>query len=306
MSGAGTPRAAGDRVKQLRAFCHAARLGSFTRAADYLASNQTSVSQQVRALEREFEVALFERRGPSIRLTRIGRELLDLAFPAIMEVDRLRESFEERYRGSSSAPLVIAATGTCSVKLVPGYLKRFREEHAGIRVELKIGGGTAMIGWLRAYEIELAFGAMDVAPPDVEFHRLLTSRVVLITPAGHALAGSTAPSLDSLAPFRFIAHPPEHYTRAILDKMARHAGVRLDVALELQGWDNVKQMVEIGAGVAIVPEFSLDESDRVERIALDHLFPPRHYGMYRHRGGTLSLAAQRFFDLVEPSSASGG
>jgi len=113
-------------------------------------------------------------------------------------------------------------------------------------------------------------------------------------------------SNDSRAPFRVIAPPPEHYTRAILDKMGRQAGVRLHVALELRGWDNVKQMVEIGAGIAIVPEFSLEESDRVERIALDHLFPPRHYGMYRLRGRTLSRAAQHLVNLVEPSFASSG
>ena len=303
MSGAGASRADGDRVKQLRAFCHSARLGSFTQAADHLASNQTSVSQQVRALERELTVALFERRGPILRLTETGRKLLQIALPVVMDTDRLRESFEEKYRRTPLGRLAIATSNTCAVKVVAGYLQRFREEHAGIRVTVRIGGGAERVAWLRDFETELAFGAMDVVPSDLEFRLLVTSRIVLIAPAGHALAGSAAPDLPEIASLPMIAHPPGHYTRTLLDEMAHHRGVKFDIVGELGGWDLIKRHVEMGAGIAFVPEFALDESDRLERIALDEgNFSPRRYGVYTRREGTLSLPAQRFLALVEPVS----
>lgn len=300
MSGAGAPRAAGDRVKQLRAFCHSARLGNFTRAADFLVSNQTSVSQQVRALEREFAVMLFERSGSNIRLTEIGRELFRIALPVVMDVDRLHETFEERYRRTSSGRLAIATSNTCAVKLVAGYLKRFREEHADTRVTVTIVGGTERVALLRDFEVELAVGAMDIVPPDLEFRLLFTSRIVLIAPAGHALAGRTAPDLAEIASFPMIAHPPGHYTRTLLEGTARHHGVVLNIVKELRGWDLIKRHVEMGFGTAAVPEFALEESDRLERIALDGGVPTRRYGVYMRREGTLSLPAQRFLALVEP------
>ena len=62
-----------NRLKQFRAFCHAARLGSITRAAEHLMSSQPAVSLQVRSLEEELGVELFDRRGPRISLTPLGR-----------------------------------------------------------------------------------------------------------------------------------------------------------------------------------------------------------------------------------------
>ena len=296
------PRAAGDRAKQLRAFCHSARLGSFTRAAEHLVSNQSSVSQQVRALEREFAVTLFERSGPNIRLTESGRELLRIAFPVVMNTDRLRETFEEQYRRTSSRRLAIATSNTCAAKLVAGYLKRFRDEHASTRVTVRIGSGVERVAWLRDFEVELAVGAMDIVPPDLEFRLLSTGRVVLIAPAGHALAGRAALNLAEIAPFPMIAHPPGHYTRTLLDRVAHHRGVRLDIVKELRGWDIIKHHVEMGSGVALVPEFALDESDRLECISLDSRVPARRYGVYARREGTLSLPAQQFLTFVEPVS----
>ena len=70
-----------DRLKQLRAFCHAARLGSITRAAERVFSSQPSVSLQIRSLEKELGVGLFERNGPRIVLTAAGRVLYRRALP---------------------------------------------------------------------------------------------------------------------------------------------------------------------------------------------------------------------------------
>ena len=294
----------GDRVKQLRAFCHSARLGSFTRAAEHLGSSQSSVSQQVRGLERELEMKLFERSGPITRLTPIGRELLHVALPVVMDVERLPAAFEERYRGISSGRLAIGASTICAAKMVAGYVKRFREEHAAVRIVLRVGAGAERMAWLRDREVELAFGAMDVVPPDVEFCHLLTTGLVLIFPVGHALSGNPNPGAAEIASFPFIAQPTGHYARRLLEEMARHLGVRVDIAMEFPEWDLIRRHVEIGAGIAAVPEIALNDSDRVGRISLQPRVPPRRYGVYRRREGTLSRAAEQFYALVEPGSPS--
>ncbi len=302
MSVAGKRSSPGDRVKQLRAFCHTARLGSFTRAAEHLESSQSSVSQQVRGLERELELMLFERNGSVTRLTPIGMELLQVALPVVMDMERLPEAFEERFRGTSSGRLAIGASTICAAKMAAGYLKRFREEHAGVRFELKVGAGAERVAWLRDREVELAFGAMDVVPPDLEFRHLLTSGMVLILPVGHPLSGNPEPSAEEIASFPVIAQPPGHYARRTLEETGRHFGVRFDIVMELPEWDLIKRHVEFGAGIAAVPEIVLDDSDRVERIPLHPRVPLRRYGVYRSREGILSRAAERFCALIESGS----
>ncbi len=72
----------GNTLKQLRAFCAVARTGKMTDAADELFLSQSAISLQVKALEEELSIVLFERRGPRIQLTPDGRKLLDMARPA--------------------------------------------------------------------------------------------------------------------------------------------------------------------------------------------------------------------------------
>ena len=91
----------GDRLRQLRAFCHAARLGGISRAAEYIMSSQPSVSVQIRLLEKALGVALFERHGPRISLTRAGETLYARAMPLVEGIDRLPDTSAERRHGGA-------------------------------------------------------------------------------------------------------------------------------------------------------------------------------------------------------------
>ena len=84
---------------------------------------------------------------------------------------------------------------------MPGYLKRLRKDYPGIRRSVKTGTGRDRLAWLRGYEVAVAFGAMDVVPPDLLFHFTLSSRYVVITPEDHALAGR-----ESVEPAEVVEH----------------------------------------------------------------------------------------------------
>ena len=178
-----------DRLRQLRAFCQAARLRSISQAAQRLGVSQPAVSRQVRTLEEELSVVLFDRKGPKISLTPAGRRLLGLAAPFVEGMDRLPDTFSENYRGVACGELEIAAGQTTATFLLPRYLTRFRERHPEIRVNLRVGSGSQRMRWLRSYEVDIALLALDVPPPDVESVSLFVSRSVLITPENHPMAG---------------------------------------------------------------------------------------------------------------------
>jgi len=98
-----------NRLKQLRAFCFAARDGRISRAAEQLYLSQPSVSLQVQALERELETTLFERRGPNIRLTPQGQALVEIALPLVEGIDALPENFRSELGDLNSGEISIAA-----------------------------------------------------------------------------------------------------------------------------------------------------------------------------------------------------
>ena len=101
-----------NRLKQLRLFCYTALMGSLTRAAERASVTQSSASQQVRALEQELRLELFERRGPRIALTAAGRQFYDLAMPLVEGMDNLYASFHERFNHAISGEVRIVAEPT--------------------------------------------------------------------------------------------------------------------------------------------------------------------------------------------------
>ena len=290
----------GDRLKQLRAFCHAARLGSITRAAEYIFSSQPAVSQQVRALEEELAVTLFERSGPRISLTPAGRKLYEIAMPVVVSMDRLPDTFAEQHRGTTSGEFQIAAGRATAAFVVPQYLKRFRERFPEVRVKVRTGTGRERVSWLRAYEVDIAFGAVDVPPPDLDFHFIFNSRNVLITPRDHPLAGRKSVGLREVAAYPAVMHRSSHYVRRIAEMLVRQHGLALNVVVEVDGWNVIKRYVEAGAGLSVVPDLCLTDRDRLWKIPFDHNLSVRRYGVLRRRGEISSLAAERFIQLMDP------
>ena len=158
-----------NRLKQLRAFCHAVRTQSISKAAERMHLSQPSVSLQIKALEQEMGTVLFERRGPRIALTPEGRALYELASPLVEGIDNLPDAFAERcgnlghrrdpHRGPASRP-----SSTCCRASSSG----FAAEHPGGRnpAAQRHGAAKDSSGCV-ATASNFAVGAMFDAPGDI-------------------------------------------------------------------------------------------------------------------------------------------
>ena len=290
-----------DRLKQLRAFCHAARLRSISRAAEHIFASQPAVSQQVRSLEEELAVALFERSGPRIALTPAGARLYQLASPLVEGLDRLPDTFIEQHRGISSGVLNVAAGQTTAAMVLPDWLGKFRNRHPDIRVNVRIADGRQRIRWLRAYEVDVVLTAVDLPPPDLEFRPVFSSEVVFITPEDHPLAGRETVELAEIVAFPAVTHDASHYASEVTDIILRQHGQVANTVLEVDGWNAIKEYVEAGVGVSAIPDICLSERDRVWSIPASKYFPSRLYGVLTRRDELLSLAAAWFIQVVDES-----
>ena len=293
----------GDRLKQLRAFCQAARLGSISQAAELVQSSQPAVSLQVRTLEEELGALLFERRGPRISLTRVGESLYKLAMPLVEGMDRLPQTFAEQHHGVVANLLRIGAGQTSGAFLIPKYLKQFRERYPETLIQIRTGTGRERLSWLRAYEVDLVLAAMDIPPPDIEFHPILESGPVLITPLDHPLAGRDSASITEVAAYPFVGHAATQYVRRVAEMILRMHGVAPDVAVEVDGWGVITRYVAAGVGISFVPDLCLGEHDRLWRIPFKGHFPPRRYGAVTRRDKLITLAASRLLRIMVSDSA---
>jgi len=296
-----------NRLKQLRAFCYAAQTGSVSKAAERMFLSQPSVSLQIRALEREMDVTLFERKGPRIILTPEGRLLYELAYPHVEGIDRLPDALAERYATLDSGELDIAAGQSTILYILPRFVKRFAATYPGIQLRLHSVTGRDGLVKLRADAVDFAVGAMpEEIPDDITFQPSFRYEHHLIMPPDHPLAQRDAVSLADISPYPLILPPRELTTWGEVDLVFRQQGLDYKVVMEVGGWEVIKRYVEIGLGLSIVSGVCLRGHERLATVGLATYFPERSYGLVTRRGKFLSPAARRFIELIDPSPPEAG
>jgi len=289
-----------NRLKQLRAFCFAAKTGSISRAAEQLYLSQPSVSLQIQALERELNTMLFERRGPKIRLTPDGQALLEIALPMVEGMDSLRDTFAERCGDLNSGYLNIAAGESTILYILPKYLKQFTAKYPGVRIRLHNVTGADGMAMLRADEADFAVGSMLDMPDDLSYFPVFNFSPMLITPRDHPLAGKQQVTLEEIAAYDLILPPRYLSTWGLVKSVFQQHNIPHKVTIEAGGWEVIKKYVEMGLGISIVTDICLEDDDNLATIPVKEHFPSRSYGIVIRRGKFIPAQAKRFIEMLAP------
>ena len=292
----------GNRNRQLRAFCYAVKFGSVARAAEALFLSPSSVSLQLSALERELGSHLLERIRPRLTLTREGQILYELARPLIEGVESIDRQFHSRRQGMDAAEIVVAAGASTIQYLLPPLVRDFRDQHPLVRLQLANVTGKDGLALLRSDQADLAVGSMLDVPHDLSYEPIYWFDPMLILPLGHPLAEKTDITLKDISAYGLILPPQRLTTYRLVDLVFQQAQVPYSVAIEVGGWEVIKQYVAMGLGISIVTGICINESDR-SRLAVHNMrkfFPQRSYGVVMRKGKYLSPQARAFIDLVKP------
>ena len=292
----------GSRLKPLRAFCQVARLGSVSRAAEALYLSQPAVTLQLQALERELGVRLLERSGRRLTPTREGELLYEMAKPLVEGLDGLAATFREQVRGLDAGELNVAAGSSTILYLLPGIVDAFRQRHADVRLSLHNVTGAGGLDLLRNDGVDLAVGSMLDVPADLTYAPVYSFEPMLIMPPDHPLASKRDLTLQDLSPYGLILPPKRLTTYRLVDLVFQKRKVPYHVAIEVGGWEVIKQYVAMGLGISIVTGMCIREADR-ERLCVRNLrayFPQRSYGVVVRKGKVLGTEARAFIDLIRP------
>lgn len=292
----------GNRHKQLRAFVATVKLGTLSRAAEALYLSQPSVSLQLQALERELGTTLLERRRRRINLTDAGEALYELARPLIEGWDNLDRDFQAKVQGLTAGKLTIAA-GTSTIQyLLPELVRRYRERYPAVHLQLANVTGKDGMAMLREDKADFAVGSMLDVPHDIAWAPVRQYDPMLILPPGHPLAEKTEVALADLSPYGLILPPQRLSTYRLVDLVFQQNQVPYQVAIEVGGWDVIKEYVAMGLGISVVTGICITDADR-ERLVVRNMqrwFPQRSYGVVMRKGKFLSAEARAFIDLIRP------
>ena len=292
----------GNRLKQMRAFVTTVKLGTLSRAAEALYLSQPSVSLQLQALERELGVELLHRSRRRINLTDAGEALYELARPLVEGWENLDRQFQARVKGMGAGKLTVAAGSSTIQYLLPGLVRQYRERFPAVQLQLANVTGKDGLSLLRADEADFAVGSMLDVPNDIAWAPVYHYDPMLITPLDHPLASKENVLLEDLSPYGLILPPQRLSTYRLVDLVFQQRQVPYQVALEVGGWEVIKEYVAMGLGISIVTGICITDADR-QRLAVRNMrtyFPQRSYGVVMRKGKFLSKEALAFIDLIRP------
>lgn len=241
-------------LQQLRYVLAVAETRSFTRAADGLFVVQSALSQQVRKLESELGVQIFNRTTRSVSLTPAGESLVPLLRQVIAGVDQIIVD-AQALRGTVTGRLTVGMMEIPSESLdMAALMATFHARYPDVSVTLRSGGSDLLVQATRDRKLDVAIVGSNVARSgdQISFDHLFSESLVAVLSMQHLLAARPSVSLAELAELPFIDFPPGYGLRHETDR--GFAGIQRRVAFEVTRVDEVIHFVCEGLGVALLPE----------------------------------------------------
>ncbi len=291
-------------LQQLRCFYYAATHRSFTRAADELSTGQPSVSNHIKQLERVLGASLFQRQRRGVELTPAGRALMDLAGPLVEAIDRLPRELAERTASLSVSEVRIAAGQELLLHLLAPVIQTFRRERPDVRLVVYARVRDETQAMVARGNIDFGVAARAGLPPGLAFQEVLADELLLIVPRGHDLANRDEISLADIARHPVLMPDRHSSTRRIIEETFAQAGLELQIAMELERWQVIKEFVALDQGIALVPRFSLGKDhDRFVVRPVRDGFPSLSYGIITRAGAYLSPPARSLIEAIHRRGA---
>ncbi len=284
-------------IRHLMYFVAVAEKLNFSRAAESLHVAQPAISQQIRVLERELGVQLFDRMGRRVALTRAGTVLLPHAQHILAAVQAAQNEVRELgalTRGTAS----LGAPPSVSTHLLPRQLTTFKRLYPGLEVTLREAGTETLLNMIAAGDLDLAIVVCGDLPPQVETQPFLEEAYVLAVSTGHPLSQQKSVRLADLAHEPFILFPEGYRLREVTLAACRRAGFEPKVALDGGAMQSALEFVAAGLGVALVPEMVLAGMPRLRGLPVADQILKRQLGVIWRTGHYLSPAARALRDFL--------
>lgn len=239
-------------ISQLVTLVHVAELGSLSKAADRLNIVQPALSRQVRMLEDELGVRLFDRHGRGMAITPIGEEVLESAVRILAELEAIRQSAASgrvSYRGQ----IRIGTTPTVSEIMTLPMMARIRREHPDLGLRFAAAFSGHLLDWLQRGEVDLAVSYDPPPSRSLIVEPVLMEALYLVTAPDPDLSIERPVRFAELAGRDFVLPSPRHGLRTIFEHCAHNAGIAVQTIAEAETMSVMLDLTRAGYGATLMP-----------------------------------------------------
>ena len=288
-------------IQQLRGFHAVAKYKNFTIAAQKTQRTQPTISLQVKALEDELGVRLFERLGPKkVALTTEGKILLDLTAPLLQEIEQVKTRFNEARGNYSTSSVTLATHSSVMIYLLPPIIKKFKQQFPDCRLTILNRSRDEMLQLLENGEIDFGITSLSVIPPSIEYRIFSRFNRILIALKSHPIAKKSSVTLEDIARYPLILPNQESTTRKMIDQLFDKHGLRCDITMEVVGRTAIKTYVGMNLGISILNEYYVTPEDKAKLYAknVSNYFGKAETGILTRKNRLISQPARQFIDLI--------
>jgi len=290
----------GATLKQLRAFCAAARHRSFAKAAEELHLTPPAVTMQIKELESAVGLPLFDRGARTVTLTMSGEYLLVYGRRVLATLKEAEDAMA-RLRGAETGRITIGMVSTAKYFL-PRLLARFRADHRGVEMRLSVGNREQLVRQLHDNEVDLAVMGRPPRELDTRAEPFAAHPHGVVAATGHPLARQRDIPPAALADQEFIVREPGSGTRAAMEHFFREHRLAPPQVMEMSSNETIKQAVIANMGLAFLSLHTCGLELETKQLAvLDVVGLPivRRWHIVNLRGKPMAPAAEalRYFVL---------
>ncbi|MFZ2649609.1 MAG: LysR substrate-binding domain-containing protein [Burkholderiaceae bacterium] len=281
--------------RQLRVFAEVVRQGSVLRAAEALHLSPPAVSMQIKEIESQVGLALFDRAGRRLSLSTAGEYFVVYARRLLGTLKEADDAMA-RFKGVESGLLTIGMVGSATYFL-PRLLAQFQAEHPAVAVRLRLGNREQLVALMQANEIDVSVMGRSPKEWPNRAEPFAMHPHVLVTAPNHPFAKAESVPAAMLAREPFIVREPGSGTRAALEEYLAEHRLQPIFIMELQSDEAIKQVVMAGLGVGLVSLHSIGLEWRNALIAAPHVegLPlMRRWHLVNAAARALSPAAEAF------------
>ncbi|MBV9214692.1 MAG: LysR family transcriptional regulator [Acidobacteria bacterium] len=290
-------------IETLKVYCDLVDLESFSLAAERNFITQSAVSQQIRTLEDKFKRRLLERiRGRrEVKLTPAGEVFYRESKHVLEAYEHLHESLRGVV-GKIGGTVKVATVYSVGLHELPAKVREFMTKFPAAKIDLEYVRSTRVVRDVLNGSVELGILALPEPKRGLTITHMPDNRLVLIAPPDHKYASRSKVKVTDLDGQDFVHFERDVPTRKAMDKIFKANNVEVKKIAEFDNIETIKRAVEVGFGLAIVPEPAVAEAKKAGTLAVIPLaekYWVRSVGVIHRSDHSLSLAAKKFLQLLE-------
>jgi DNA-binding transcriptional LysR family regulator len=282
-------------LRQLQVFDVVATQLNFSAAAKRLYLSQPAVSMQIKLLEDNIGLPLFEQMGKKMFLTEAGRELHHYSRTIAQQLREMETVFGEM-KGLDRGRLDLSVVNTANY-FTPQLLAYFCQQHPNINIILHVANRDAVLQQLAENSTDLAIMGQPPDVQDIEAQSFLDNPLVVIAAPSHPLAKLKRIKFAQLADETFLSREVGSGTRSAMERVFAQHKIQPHISMEMATNEAIKQAVQAGMGLGILSLHSIElelETKRLVMLNVEHFPLLRHWFVAHRSNKRLSIAALAF------------